>query len=85
MNGVAVHGWDIPSMDRRAVGGRKSIHEMYGRIPWKTLPSMEMPPIHGNASHPWMVGIHEWDATPAGAQRALTKLGAAYCRLLQRS
>lgn len=50
MNGVAVHGWNMPSMDGRPVGGRK--------------PAMRcMAGYHGNPSLPWMVGIHERDAT----------------------
>ena len=36
---------------------------------------MENPTIHGNASHPWMVGIHEWDATDiANVQKGETVL-----------
>ena len=53
MDGVAVHGWGLPSMDGRLIGGRKPIHETYGRVPWKVLPSMEIPPIHR-----WEAPIH---------------------------
>ena len=51
----------------------------WGRRPWMVGPlvvenpstrcmgaTMEIPTIYGNPSHPWMVGIHKWDATHRG-------------------
>ena len=44
-------------MDGRPVSGEKSIHEMHGRTPWKPLPTMEIPPIHG------------WEGSMSGMQQ----------------
>ena len=63
MNGVAVHGWNIPSMDSRPIGGNiAAMRCMVGYPggtyhPWKSLPSMDGRPLSMDGS------IHEWDAT----------------------
>ena len=67
MNGVAVYGWGLPSMDSRPIGDRKTVHETYGRLPWKGLPSMEIPPIHGwEGSMSGMQHIHVLAFVPTG-------------------
>ena len=55
-NSDTIHGWYIPSMDRRPVGGKLAAMRY-------KVETMENPTIHGNPYLPWMVGIHEWDAT----------------------
>ena len=51
MNGVAVHGWNMLSMDGRPIGGKiAAMRCMVGYLggtyhPWESLPSMDGRPL----------------------------------------
>ena len=76
-NSDTIHGWYIPSMDRRPVGGKLAAMRY-------KVETMENPTIHGNPYLPWMVGIHEWDATERHALlsqlRISNKEGHDFCK-----
>ena len=65
MSGVAVHMWNMPSMDDRHIGGRKPamrcVVGYYGGAyhPLESLPAMDGRPQSMDGK------IYEWDATPA--------------------
>ena len=55
MNRVAVHGWNIPSMDGRPIGGKIAAMRCM-------VETMGVPSIYGKPYRPWMEGDnHGWE------------------------